>query len=481
MSARQIIIPYSPRVWAQKLHNSWKRWAVLILHRRAGKTTAILNHHQRAALDDEWEEQRLRYMLPKITGSQMRELLKHRVYWAAMPTFNQAKISGAWSILKSISAEVESRKPNEAEMSITYGNGNKIQLVGAEKPDRKRGPGLSGASLDEYSQIPEAFYGQVISKALGDHQGYCIWSGTIKGFDQLYKNYQTAKNNPEYFALWQNIDISLAEENGGTIAALRQSLEDDRKQVLLGIMSQEDFDQEWYLSPEAAIRGTFYGDHMKALRDRGHICRVPYDPSLLVETDWDLGLDAMAVWFSQTTRSGEIRFIDYYEDIGGGMAAAIKALKGQRENVTNDERIKIEDRRRAGYTYGSHWGPHDIMTREMTSPNTRWQFAKDLGVTFSVTDKLSVQEGISAVQAMLPLCWYDEENCKHGIRAMQNYKKTYNPRLDQFTEVPVHDWSSHSADAKRGHAVRRRTPKADRGPARPRQPSGNRPGGWMSR
>jgi hypothetical protein len=36
---------------------------VLILHRRAGKTTAILNHHQRAALNDDWEREQELYAL----------------------------------------------------------------------------------------------------------------------------------------------------------------------------------------------------------------------------------------------------------------------------------------------------------------------------------------------------------------------------------------------------------------------------------
>ena len=42
-----IEITYDPRHWAESLHSSIKRWIVLVLHRRAGKTTAVLNHLQR--------------------------------------------------------------------------------------------------------------------------------------------------------------------------------------------------------------------------------------------------------------------------------------------------------------------------------------------------------------------------------------------------------------------------------------------------
>ena len=44
------------------------------------------------------------------------------------------------------------------------------------------------------------------------------------------------------------------------------------------------------------------------------ICRVPYDPALLVDTWWDIGVgNPTAIWFTQTSFS-DVRLIDYYED-----------------------------------------------------------------------------------------------------------------------------------------------------------------------
>lgn len=67
MEKRQVEIPYEPRNWAKAMHGSLKRFAVLVLHRRAGKTTAVLNHHQRAALDDDWERKRLLSLRADLT------------------------------------------------------------------------------------------------------------------------------------------------------------------------------------------------------------------------------------------------------------------------------------------------------------------------------------------------------------------------------------------------------------------------------
>lgn len=437
------------------MHASFLRWLAIVLHRRAGKTTAILNHHQRAALDDGWESRRLRYLLPAITDSELKQLLKRRTYWHVMPSYHQAKLTGAWDTLQEIARVVPGAKPNQSEMLMLYPNGNKLQLIGADKPDSLRGPALSGLSLDEYSQIPNNAFSEVLSKALADHLGYCIFSGTIKGTDQLYDTFQAAKDDPEWFALWQDVSVSLDTESGATITALRQAMNDERALVLKGLMTQAEYDQEWFLAPEAAIKGAFYGDQMRKAREQGRICNVPYDPMLPVDTDWDLGIDAMAIWFSQSSRSGEVRLIDYYEDIGGGLEVAIKTVKEK------------------PYQYGKHWGPHDIQTREISSGKTRRDIAYGLGLKFEVTPKLAVEEGITATQLFLARCYFDEKKTARGLDCLRQYRRTYQQKLNQFSETPIHDWASHGSDAFRGMAVRYKTPMAPKEPLRPKRFSGH--------
>lgn len=464
----EVEIPYAPRTWARKLHRSFKRKAALILHRRAGKTTAVLNHHQRAALDDEWEMARLQSLLPDKSEAFLRPLLKHRVYWHVMPTLTQARLV-AWDILKEISSVVPGAKPNISEMLITYPNGNKLQLRGADDPDSLRGPGLSGLSLDEYSQIPPKAYYEVLSKALADHLGYVIFGGTIQGKDQLYELYHGApataeeparagaKDDPEWYAVWQDIDVSLQTEAGPTVSALMSALEDDRRAVLKGQMTQAAFDQEWYLSPEAAIKGAIYGKELAALRLAGQITRVPHDPALPVDTDWDLGVgDSTAIWFSQSLRSGEVRLIDYYEASGEGFPHYAKVLRGQGLDGPTH---------RASYVYGKHWGPHDIQVREFGTGKTRLETAASYGIRFEITPRLTssekgaeVEEGINAGRLLLPRCWFDSTLTDPGLEALSHYRREYNERLQEFRSTPVHDWSSHGADAFRGLAVRHQVP-----------------------
>jgi len=460
-------VPYAPRKWARLLHNSYARWSALVLHRRAGKTTAILNHHQRAAMDDAWEMARLRHLLPDASESYLKPLLKRRVYWHVMPTLKQAKLV-AWDMLKEFATPIPGARPNNSELEITYPNGNKVRLIGADEPDSLRGPALSGLSLDEYSQIPPNAFGEVLSKALGDHLGYCIFSGTIKGQDQLYQVYQAATHQPEWYAVWQDIDTSLAAESGPTITALQRAMEDDRQLVVQGVMTQAEFDQEWYLSTDAAIKGAFYLDQISAAKRDGRITRVPYDPMLPVDTDWDLGIDdLMAIWFSQSLRTGEVRLIDYLETSGEGIPQVIAKLK--------DKPYALN---------GRHWGPHDIAVRELGTGKSRLEVARQHGLRFETTPRLmqgaeglEVSEGIKTVRLLFPRCWFDEERCTRGLEALRHYKSAFSKQLGRFTGVPVHDWASHGADAFRGLAVRHQIPKPPPPKAAIRPSTG--PLGWM--
>lgn len=440
----RITVPYAPRLWARGFHDSLSRFAALVLHRRAGKTTAVLNHHQRAALDDDWERRRLLCVRPDLSQAHLEELLRPpggRQYGHILPTLKQAK-SVAWDPLKYYAGVIPGIKPNESELIIRYPNGNKLQLLGADNPDSFRGMAFSGVSFDEYSQMPEHLFSEVISKALADHLGYAIWLGTIKGKDHLFRTWAAFKESADNYALWQDIDKSLATEDGATIKVLETAMADDRKLVSQGLMTQDEFDQEWYLSTEAAIQGAWYRNEMYQALKQGRICNVPYDPALPVDTDWDLGMvDAMAVVFSQSLRSGEVRIIDYYEAEGEALPHFVKVL------------------REKPYTYGKHYPPHDATVKELGSGKSRVQVARDLGLYFEWPDQNpGVLAGIDAARLLLPKCWFDAKKTERLIECLRQYRKTYNTRLDTFTGVPVHNWASHGADAFRNLAVRHKTP-----------------------
>jgi len=91
--------------------------------------------------------------------------------------------------------------------------------------------------------------------------------------------------------------------------------------------------------------------------------------------------------------------------------------------------------------------------RELGSGKSRREVAWDLGLNFRIVPKLPVEDGIHAAQMLIPRLWFDRDKTKVGLEALRQYHRAYNERTRSFRASPVHDWTSHAADAFRYLAV----------------------------
>lgn len=407
-----IVIPYKPRIWAKELHGSVKRWIVIVLHRRGGKTTAALNHLQRDCVRN-----------------------SEALYAYIGPTYKQTKRI-AWDIAKKIAKDIPGIDFNESELTVKYPNGSKLFLAGSDNIDALRGIGLWGVALDEYAMQSPSLFSEVISKCLADHLGYCIFFGTPKGKNHFYKTYQTALINPDWTVIFKTIDDSLRDEQGETINNLRQALEDDKRLVQQGQMTEDEFNQEWYCSFEAAIKGSYYGKEIAEARKQGRIKPLSYDRELLVHTVWDLGVgQALGIGFYQ--RIGhEVRMIDYWEGKENeGIVDGIKAVQDK------------------GYIYGKHFAPHDIRAKEESTGKRRIDTASELGINFEVVPMVAVDDGINKGKLFWGRLWVNNDKCGGWLDNVSQYRQKWNEERNMFENTPLHDFSSHSADVHRYAAI----------------------------
>lgn len=206
---------------------------------------------------------------------------------------------------------------------------------------------------------------------------------------------------------------------------------------------------------EPIIGGAIYADALSKARGEGRITRVPHDPTLPVDTAWDLGVgDATSIWFSQSV-GREVRLIDYYEASGEGLPHFVKLMKDK--SAEHD------------YVYGRHVAPHDIAVREWAGGGkSRIDVAKSLGVKFEIAPNLPLEDGIHAVRMLFPMMVIDEAHCAAGLDALTHYRRDYNKAMGEYKAAPVHDFSSHGADALRYLAVAHKITTARR-PERTRQ------------
>ena len=201
-------------------------------------------------------------------------------------------------------------------------------------------------------------------------------------------------------------------------------------------MKREDYERYehiWLGKPKEIADGAIYKSEFEQIKRENRICKVPHDPNLPIYTSWDLGiLDSTAIWFFQIYGK-EVRVIDYYE--------------ANNEPLAHYARILDEKKKEWGYMYEKHFAPHDIAARDLSSGVSREQTMATLGYRMTKGARLGVEDRIEATRQMLKNCWFDADKCKHGVKALQNYRREFNDKLDQFKATAVHDWASHGSDA----------------------------------
>lgn len=418
-----VVIDYAPRPQQLEIHRliDTHRFVVLVCHRRFGKTVLGVNHLIRSSLTCKRQRPRFGYLAP---------------------TYTQGKAT-AFDYFKHYSNDIPGRTVNQSELRVDMPNQGQVRIYGADNPDSLRGLYFDGVDLDEYGLHQAKTYSEVIAPTLVDRGGWALFKGTPNGRNQFYeiaehaKKRQAAGDKDWAFAEYKASQTGLLDEV--YLAAARSQ------------MTADEYAQEFECSFEAAVKGAIYAREMEATREQKRITRVPFDPVLPVDTDWDIGYgDATAIWFSQSLKSGEVRVIDYYEASGEGLPHYAQVLK----------RREVE----RGYVYGSHWAPWDFAAMSFETGKSRMDAAREHGFAFKQCPRLArseegeVEEGINAVRMLFPRCWFDAERCNAGLEALMHYRRDYNQRLNEFKATPVHDWASHGADAFRGLAVRHKVP-----------------------
>jgi len=398
---------YEERPHFTALHKRTRRWAIAVCHRRAGKTVACINELIRKAEICTNPNPRFAYIAPQL---------------------NQAK-DIAWSYLLGFTDHLApERKTNAAELWVELPhNKARIRIYGADNPDRLRGIYLDGVVLDEFGDMDPGTWTQVLRPALSDREGWAIFIGTPKGRNLFWRLWSQAADDPDWYRL------ELKASATGLIAA--KELADARK-----AMSDDEYAQEYECSFDAAVRGAYFARELQQAEADDRVTRVPHDPRLPVHTAWDLGIaDSTVIWFLQTA-GRETRLIDVLKGEGVGLDWYARRL-AERD-----------------WLWGNHYLPHDAQVRELGTGKSRVEVLHELGIKARICPNIPLEDGIQAARLLLATCWFDAEACKAGLEALRMYRREWDDKAQEFRARPLHDWTSHYADAFRyfavGHAER---------------------------
>ena len=400
----EVELDYYPRDAFIDFHDREQRWAVIVAHRRAGKTLLNILDLVYRALTDGKEDGRYAYIAPY---------------------YSQAKTI-AWDYLLKYSKPVAA-KANQSELWVELVNGARIRLFGADAGENLRGLYLDGVVLDEYADMKPSIWGAVVRPLLSDRKGWATFIGTPKGHNAFWDVYNNATKSKDWY-----VKVLRASQTG--------IIPKDELDDAASMMTEDQYLQEFECDFESAILGAYYGKEMRQLTDQGRIREVEYDPLFPVHTAWDLGYsDDTAIWWFQVVH-GEIRCLDYHSSNGQPVAFYAGIIQSR-----EDER---------GYTYGTHWLPHDARAKTLSSNRS---VIEQLGdkiplKTLKIVPNLSLQDGIQASRLALTRTWFDHKTID-GIECLRQYQRLYDEDSKSFRDKPKHDWTSHGADAFRYLAI----------------------------
>ncbi len=400
-TARHVVIPYAPRLAFLPFHDRPTRWACIVAHRRAGKTVAAINDLIKGAFTCTQPDGRFAYIAPYYT---------------------QAK-DVAWGYLKRFSAPFPGVKTNESELWVeipSAAGSARVRLYGADNYDRMRGIYLDGVVLDEFADQDPRAWSEVIRPALADRKGWATFIGTPKGKNAFWEVYERAVESEDWF------DLRLRASETGIVSQ-------DELDALRDEMSEDEYAREMETSFDAAIEGAYYARLLTEaeLATPKRIGLVPHDPMLEVHAAWDLGIgDSTAIWLAQFV-GREIRLIDYIENSGVALSWYAQQL-----------------RERHTYTYAPLILPHDAQARELGTGKSRVEMLEEMKFKTRIAPRVSPEDGIEVVRRMLPRTWIDAAKCDVGLRAIKDYREKVDPKR-RVSLGPLHDWTSHAADALR--------------------------------
>jgi hypothetical protein len=391
-----IEIPYKPREHQLKVHEllEGKRFAVVVAHRRFGKTVAALNHLIREAVLNEKETPRYAYIAP---------------------TYGQAK-RVAWDYLVKYTTPLGGTN-NISELRVDFW-GRRIQLYGSDNPDSLRGQYFDGVIIDEVGDQNPKIWTDIVRPALTDRKGWCLFIGTPKG----HNHFKELRDRAEKEEGWGLLEFK-ASETG--------VVDDTELKAAKNEMGEDKYRQEFECSFDAAVEGSYYGQILNELEDKKHMQEIPREEISRTFTAWDLGMgDSTSIWVAQLVGT-EVRLIDYYENHGVGLDHYVKWIKD------ND------------YLKAEHILPHDVRVRELGTGKSRLEMLEESGLEVKIAPRMGLDDGIQAVRRLLPRCWFNVPKVQTGLNCLRNYRRDYDEKRKIFFERPLHDWSSHGSDSFR--------------------------------
>ncbi|MCM1516238.1 MAG: hypothetical protein NC080_07510 [Paraprevotella sp.] len=370
------------------------------------------------------------------------------VYYHCLPEYAQAR-KALWDMRnphtgqqrwKDIFPAELIRHVDNQQMKITFHNDSIWQLVGSDNVDSLVGGAPVGIVMSEAAlSNPVAF--AYMRPMLLENNGWSIHVSSVRGKNHFFKEYTEAARDPDCYASHLSAyDVEVFS---------REALDKERKRYVASYgatLGAALFAQEYESRWESAVVGAVWGDELDALERQGRAMPIKYDPRYPVHTSWDIGsADGTAVLMWQVVNRVP-RMIDWFFVKERGLATCAEELRNR------------------PYRYGVHVGPHDVRAKTWELDGiSRHTEAMRHGIEFTTINRPTVKsDGIAASAQLISMMEVNvseepvtnaADDCMFVLDTLKQYRFAFDPEKNILSKTPVHDDTSHFADALQTFAI----------------------------
>jgi len=209
-----------------QVSNSKKRFRVLVSGRRFGKTYLCIAEIMKMAA------------------------IPNQTIWYCAPTFKMAREICWLPLKKALSDFRWIDDVNETNLTIRIRKSNSIiSLKGCENFDYLRGTGINFLVLDEFADIPELAWTEVLRASIADTLGNVLFTGSSRGYGNWsYRLFAKGRQDKE----WESFQFTTLEGGRVTKKEIEQAKDD---------LDIRTFRQEFEASFETYAGAVYYNFH----------------------------------------------------------------------------------------------------------------------------------------------------------------------------------------------------------------------------
>lgn len=322
---------------------------------------------------------------------------------------------------------------------------------------------ITGAYANELREVPKIIFdglqmrvGRYPKKSEGGATWYGVWGDTNPwAEDSEYA--ELFQHPPEDFELFRQ-PSGMAED-----AENRENLPDGYYERMSAGKDSSWVDEYVHGKNPKTDKGSIYGEWLTRLRERGGVSDFEH-PKDGVFAVFDLGVsDATAIWWFRIGPGGNLDLIDWYENSGFGATHFFDVLDGKSPEGVPPE---FSPKR---YELARIYLPHDAKQRTFqTGVSTVDQFLAKYPGRVGLVPMLDVASGIGGARWLLEQPMRAHSRVEPGLKLLKSYKYEYDLTKRIFKKTPLHDFSSHTADAFRYVAAVYRAAKLAMAKAEPK-------------